>query len=80
VVHYQCQTCLEGKATDVHHIIPRRMNGLDIPNNLIAQCERCHELLEFIIVRSNQIGVVENLSVIIPLPRTIRIVTKQRVN
>jgi predicted lactoylglutathione lyase len=29
-----------------HHIIPRRKQGIDSPNNLITVCEVCHFLIE----------------------------------
>lgn len=33
---------------EVHHIIPRREDGRDIPQNLITVCRDCHESLETI--------------------------------
>jgi hypothetical protein len=44
--NYRCQTCLENKATDIHHIIPRRKIPLDLINNLVSLCEKCHGLLD----------------------------------
>jgi hypothetical protein len=32
---------------NVHHIIPRRLGGRDVMNNLVSLCaDKCHELLE----------------------------------
>jgi hypothetical protein len=42
---YECQTCFE-PATEVHHVIPKRLNGLDSLNNLTSVCQPCHSLLE----------------------------------
>ena len=39
----RCQTCLTRTAVDVHHIIPKRLGGLDVPENLTSVCELCHK-------------------------------------
>jgi uncharacterized Zn finger protein len=44
--NYTCQTCSKD-ADDVHHIIPKRLGGLDILNNLTSLCNDCHRLLDF---------------------------------
>jgi 5-methylcytosine-specific restriction endonuclease McrA len=39
-----CSNC-SAQATDIHHIKSRGMGGskrLDVPDNLIALCRRCH--------------------------------------
>lgn len=42
-----CQICLKKfKDLDVHHIIPRRKQGLDSMNNLVSVCQKCHYLIE----------------------------------
>jgi hypothetical protein len=44
---YTCQICLKKvDKLDIHHIIPRRKNGLDSINNLTSVCESCHGLIE----------------------------------
>jgi hypothetical protein len=44
---YTCQGCLKKlESVEVHHIIPRRLKGLDSLNNLFAVCRTCHELVE----------------------------------
>ena len=38
-----CQECHERKEfMEVHHKIPRKMGGLDILDNLITLCRKCH--------------------------------------
>jgi 5-methylcytosine-specific restriction protein A len=34
--------CRRERATEVHHVIPRRMGGNDHPSNLQALCRMCH--------------------------------------
>lgn len=34
-----------GRDLEVHHIVPRRVNGPDIPQNLITVCAECHTVL-----------------------------------
>ncbi len=47
--NYQCQNCYKSSHTlDVHHIIPRHRKGLDVLNNLVALCIKCHKLLELV--------------------------------
>jgi HNH endonuclease len=48
---YQCQTCFK-RAQDVHHIIPRRKQGLDILENLTSVCVACHKLIELFKTKS----------------------------
>jgi hypothetical protein len=43
--NFTCQICFKNKAIDVHHIIPRRKIPLDLINNLVGLCEKCHGLL-----------------------------------
>src|SRR4051794_7363824 len=45
-----CQICFED-AEDVHHIIPRRKDGLDVLENLKSVCQRCHGLIELRTIR-----------------------------
>ena len=61
--NYTCQTCLKKVAEDVHHIIPRRMNGLDTLNNLISQCGRCHGLIELQPIRKGKVYDIEPLQI-----------------
>ncbi len=50
--NHTCQMCFAtDKKLDVHHIIPIRLLGMDIINNLIAVCRYCHRLIEFAKVR-----------------------------
>ena len=42
---YQCQTCFK-RAEDVHHVIPRRKQGLNVIENLTSLCVACHKLIE----------------------------------
>lgn len=35
-----------GRSLDIHHIVPRRANGSDNPENLMAVCQSCHQTLE----------------------------------
>lgn len=46
---YTCQNCgYKNEDLDVHHIIPRRLGGLDVVNNLVSLCsDKCHWLLEY---------------------------------
>ncbi|CAN5458854.1 hypothetical protein BH18THE2_BH18THE2_37890 [soil metagenome] len=43
--NYLCQNCFK-TATDVHHIIPSRVISLDLFNNLVSLCGKCHALLD----------------------------------
>lgn len=43
---YTCQSCFKD-AEDIHHIIPRRLGGLDSTNNLVSVCQKCHLTLEW---------------------------------
>jgi len=48
-----CQQCFTtDKRLDVHHIIPTRLLGMDIMNNLISVCRYCHRLIEIIQIRT----------------------------
>ena len=39
-----CQLCgKEKKNVEVHHILPRRLNGEDTISNLVTLCHKCHE-------------------------------------
>lgn len=40
-----CQNCYN-KGENVHHVIPRRLHGRDVLENLIVLCDKCHTLLE----------------------------------
>ncbi len=43
----ECQCCfIKNKPLDIHHIIPKKFGGLDIANNLVALCRKCHRLVE----------------------------------
>lgn len=42
-----CQICYKD-ADHVHHIIPKRMGGLDVLENLTSVCRRCHKLIELV--------------------------------
>jgi endogenous inhibitor of DNA gyrase (YacG/DUF329 family) len=41
-----CQYCGKKNATDVHHIIPRRIRIDNSPDNLITLCRSCHMRIE----------------------------------
>ena len=44
-----CQLCLEYEnlnTMEVHHIISRKKHGLNILENLMSVCHKCHRLLE----------------------------------
>jgi endogenous inhibitor of DNA gyrase (YacG/DUF329 family) len=43
-----CQYCGKKNATDVHHIIPRRMGIDNSPDNLITLCRSCHRKIEYL--------------------------------
>lgn len=40
-----CQSCGRRTKGQVHHILPRRRGGPDIPANLVTLCGRCHMLI-----------------------------------
>jgi hypothetical protein len=44
--NFTCQLCGKKGATDVHHIIPRRMKIDNSPENLITLCRSCHIKIE----------------------------------
>jgi len=45
--NHTCQTCnSEFKKLEVHHIIPKRKQGLDSVNNLVTVCLECHDMIE----------------------------------
>jgi len=43
-----CPYCEIRVIQSIHHIIPRKYNGLDIPENLIALCLKCHDKVEIL--------------------------------
>jgi hypothetical protein len=43
---FTCQYCGKKGATDVHHIIPRRVKIDNSPENLITLCRSCHTKIE----------------------------------
>jgi 5-methylcytosine-specific restriction endonuclease McrA len=44
--NFICQYCGKKDATDVHHIIPRRIKIDNSPDNLITLCRSCHIKIE----------------------------------
>jgi hypothetical protein len=44
--NFICQLCGKKGATDVHHIIPRRIKIDNSPDNLITLCRSCHAKIE----------------------------------
>jgi endogenous inhibitor of DNA gyrase (YacG/DUF329 family) len=44
--NFICQFCGKKNATDVHHIIPRRIKIDNSPDNLITLCRSCHAKIE----------------------------------
>jgi|GEM_PF-3217840 len=45
--NYTCQICLNQLTElNIHHLIPRRRQGLDSINNLTSVCDTCHGLIE----------------------------------
>jgi uncharacterized protein YlaI len=44
--NFTCQLCGKKGATDVHHIIPRRIKIDNNPDNLITLCRSCHSKVE----------------------------------
>jgi hypothetical protein len=47
--NFICQLCGKKNATDVHHIIPRRIKIDNSPGNLITLCRSCHTKVEYLI-------------------------------
>jgi hypothetical protein len=46
--NFTCQYCGKKGATDVHHIIPRRIKIDNSPENLITLCRSCHRKIEYL--------------------------------
>jgi hypothetical protein len=46
--NFTCQLCGKRGATDVHHIIPRRIKIDNSPDNLITLCRSCHMKVEYL--------------------------------
>lgn len=49
--NYTCQFCeikLSGSQWqyDIHHLLPKKMNGVDDENNLVTLCRKCHNKVE----------------------------------
>src|SRR5208337_4931765 len=42
---FTCQGCHRRTRGQVHHILPRRQGGPDMPANLVTLCDRCHMLV-----------------------------------
>jgi hypothetical protein len=42
----ECHFCPRRDSIEVHHIVPRRFDGSNRQENLVAVCERCHNKLE----------------------------------
>ena len=43
--HYNCEKCYWNNWVDVHHIISRRYDNTDRPDNLIMLCRSCHQYI-----------------------------------
>ncbi len=41
-----CRRCGTSADLDIHHVIPRRIGGLDHTDNLIPLCKSCHKIVE----------------------------------
>jgi hypothetical protein len=48
----RCFFCPKRTDIEVHHILPRRFNGSDARENLVAVCDACHEKLELLYDKS----------------------------
>ena len=45
--NYICKECGQSlKSLEVHHKLPKRKGGLDILDNLISLCRKCHKTIE----------------------------------
>lgn len=44
--NFTCQNCGAETNLLVHHKIPRRLGGLDTPDNLVTLCKICHPKVE----------------------------------
>jgi hypothetical protein len=43
---YQCQHCGKKDKLEIHHLIPRRKGGLDVLENTLTVCRKCHKTIE----------------------------------
>jgi hypothetical protein len=46
--NFTCQFCGKKGATEVHHIIPKRIKINNSPDNLITLCKSCHRKVEYL--------------------------------
>jgi len=58
--NYKCRKC-GAKASDVHHIIPKKFRGTDDLSNLIAVCDSCHKKLDNDFIRYGKTNYVRKM-------------------
>lgn len=46
IYHYECAVCGSKNNLTVHHVVPKRNNGMGDKANLVALCLPCHVELE----------------------------------
>lgn len=42
---YHCFICKTKKNLTIHHILPKSMGGIDLPENRVKLCKQCHDEL-----------------------------------
>lgn len=60
--NWTCYRCnIEQKSIHIHHIIPTSVGGLDIPENMICLCEKCHKFVDNEYIRNGKTNFVDNM-------------------
>lgn len=42
--HWMCRSCGSKKTIDVHHVLPVKCGGTNLPENLKTLCRKCHRV------------------------------------
>ena len=50
----ECQKCFTKEDLEIHHIIPRRLDGTDSIDNLTLLCKSCHSLVEIELMKQEK--------------------------
>ena len=45
MTHLTCEVCQIRESKQAHHKLRRSQGGGDVPDNLLAVCARCHDLI-----------------------------------
>ena len=49
---YTRQLCGSINRLETHHIVPRRKGGLDILENILTLCRKCHKTMAYLMIHA----------------------------